>query len=330
MLEGTSREHQVKFKAASTSILLRVVCSWVLNTFKYIDFTASADLLHEFVSLTYTFLLHGFRQQQDAAKAFWRLNKPKPSSLSTPCALSCGSSGELSAGITLLYQCLPCTGEPRIGLVVWSVAVTAHSVSCCAADKLLPKVFLMPSSLHKISQSWSCQLWQSLVQHKHHPKIRMNSFLLFQVLFWFPWGHRLARSSMWDLELCQIQANMRLYPKISGAKKELFKLSAVGETIIFTLVIELIPVKSLCVKAGRDEMDEEVEKVEMVNRGFLYLGFFLDKKYNSIIEVKEDRLCSGSVIGVKWETARGEENWIHGVNWINREQNSIFSINVYV
>lgn len=77
-------------------------------------------------------------------------------------------------------------------------------------------------------------------------------------------------------------------------------------------------------------MDEEVEKVEMVNRGFLYLGFFLDKKYNSIIEVKEDRLCSGSVIGVKWETARGEENWIHGVNWINTEQNSIFSINVYV
>lgn len=87
---------------------------------------------------------------------------------------------------------------------------------------------------------------------------------------------------------------MRLYPKISGAKKELFKLSAVGETIIFTLVIELIPVKSLCVKAGRDEMDEEVEKVEMVNRGFLYLGFFLDKKYNSIIKSK--RIGSALVV----------------------------------
>lgn len=155
------------------------MCSWVLNTFKYINFTTSADHLKEFVSLIYTFLLHGFRQQQDSAKAFWRVNKPKHSSLSSH-ALSCGSSGELSAGITLVYQCLSCTGEPKIGLLVWSVGVAAHSVSHCAADKLLlPEVSLMPSPLHKISQSCSCQLWQSLGLHKHHPKIKMNSFLMY-------------------------------------------------------------------------------------------------------------------------------------------------------
>lgn len=133
---------------------------------------------------------------------------------------------------------------------------------------------------------------------------------------------------MWDLELCQIQADMRLYPKISGAKMGWFKLSAVGETMKFTLVIQLIPVKPLWVKVGRDELEEEVEEVEMVYRGFLCLGFFLDK--NTILLVKSKRMGSGSVIGVKCETARGEENWIHNVNWINREKNSIFSINVYI
>lgn len=76
-------------KAASVSLLLRVVCSWVLNTFKYIDFTTSADLLKQFVSLIYTFLLQGFRQQQDAAKAFWRVNKPKPSSLCLSQRITC-------------------------------------------------------------------------------------------------------------------------------------------------------------------------------------------------------------------------------------------------
>lgn len=41
-------------------------------------------------------------------------------------------------------------------------------------------------------------------------------------------------------------------------------MSAVGETVEFTLIILLIPVEPLCVKGGRDEMDEKVEKVEMV------------------------------------------------------------------
>lgn len=45
-------------------------------------------------------------------------------------ALSCGSSVELSAGITLVYQCLSYTGDPKVALVVWSVTLTAHSVSC--------------------------------------------------------------------------------------------------------------------------------------------------------------------------------------------------------
>lgn len=102
---------------------------------------------------------------------------------------------------------------------------------------------------------------------------------------------------MWDLELYQIQANVRLYPKISGAKKGLFKLSAVRETVTFTLVIQLIPVKPLYVKAGRDEMDEKVEKVEMVYRGFLCLDLFLDK--NTVVLFKSKRVGSGSVIEVK-------------------------------
>lgn len=35
-------------------------------------------------------------------------------------------------------------------------------------------------------------------------------------------------------------------------------------------------------------------------------GFFLDK--NTIVLLKSKRIGFGSVIGVKWETARGEEN----------------------
>lgn len=74
-------------------------------------------------------------------------------------------------------------------------------------------------------------------------------------------------------------------------------MSAVRETVTFTLVIQLIPVKPLCVKAGRDEMDEKVEKVEMVYRGFLCSAFFLDK--NTVVLFKSKRVGSGSVIGVK-------------------------------
>lgn len=59
----------------------------------------------------------------------------------------------------------------------------------------------------------------------------------------------------------------------------------------------------------------------MVYRGFLCLGVFLDK--NTIVLLKSKRIGFGIVIGVKWETARDEENWIQSVNWINREQNSL-------
>lgn len=34
--------------------------------------------------------------------------------------------------------------------------------------------------------------------------------------------------------------------------------------MVFTLIILLIPVNALCVKGGRDDMDEKVEEVEMV------------------------------------------------------------------
>lgn len=160
MLGRTSGEHQVEPPAQSSSDE-HIAQDCVKLSFEYFQIYRFYNLCRplERVCLLPTLscymIVDSSKMLPKLSEGWTNLNSVFSASLSASHVLSCGSSGELSAEITLVYQCLSSTGEPKIGLLVWSVTVTAHSVSCCAADKLLS-----PKVSHAISLAWDLAIMQ--------------------------------------------------------------------------------------------------------------------------------------------------------------------------
>lgn len=149
MLEGSSGE-----PPAQSNFNEHIAQSCVQLSFEYLQiypFTISADCLKKFVSF-YTFLLHGFRQQQDAAKAFWRLSKPKPSSLSLSQHITCSVLWiiwrTLLESLWYIIVCL-LLGSPKLNF--WFDQSLLQLIQCHVVllTNFSPR-YSMPSPLHKI------------------------------------------------------------------------------------------------------------------------------------------------------------------------------------